>query len=551
MNKKKEQTALLQNAQKAVRRAKGIEHVALLLAQANTRERVAEIIVNEGLYVLEAHNGDLSLLGENGTFGVIAAKGYPKNFPKDWSSLPESEALLTTEVIKTKKPLYIKDASTLPKEYHVAAAFIKASGAKSAVLLPLKERHRVLGILEFTFTTPQTFNKEEKIFMNTLANQCALSLERVTAQTKLRESKEQLEIILKNTADAVIVRDFNRMVVYANDAGTKLLGKPELVNNRKASLVQFLSKFEITDEQGNLVKSFWEPPIVKKTKKNPPKVFKFTNKQTGRILWFMVKVSLIYNESGTLMLIINSLQDITTVKELDLKKDEFINMVSHELKTPLTSIHLLLDLLTSPKTVDTDRSAFYLDKVKQQVRRLQRLVSDLLNASRVEQGKLRFHKERFRLDELVRDTVAELQLTTSFHEIQITATFPCLIYADRLRIYQVVTNFLTNAIRYSPNGKKIIVSFKKTGANVLVRVQDFGIGVSKEHQQRIFDRFYQVSDGDERTYSGLGMGLYITREIIHAHDGTIGMVSRKGHGSTFYFSLPLAEGSRKIDTKKR
>ena len=133
-----------------------------------------------------------------------------------------------------------------------------------------------------------------------------------------------------------------------------------------------------------------------------------------------------------------------------------------------------------------------------------------------------------------------LQGTVEQH-IVYEKTKPLHVFVDRFRIDQVLTNLITNAAKYSPRDKEILIKIKKEGDKVIVSVKDFGIGIEKDQQKRVFDRLYQVTDEKEKTFPGLGMGLYISKEIVKRHKGTIWVESQKGHGSTFFFSLPFSK----------
>jgi len=157
----------------------------------------------------------------------------------------------------------------------------------------------------------------------------------------------------------------------------------------------------------------------------------------------------------------------------------------------------------------------------------------------MQQGKLDYQEELFDLDALVQEIVENLQAATSTHHLLIRSRTPVQVYGDRDRIGQVLINLLSNAIKYSPDADRVLVSISKDQENAIVCVQDFGIGIAEAHHQQIFERFYQATDAAEIPHPGLGMGLYICTEIIKRYHGCIKVESRKGHGSTFSFTLPL------------
>ena len=238
--------------------------------------------------------------------------------------------------------------------------------------------------------------------------------------------------------------------------------------------------------------------------------------------------------------------DISASKELDKRKDEFISMASHELKTPVTSLKGFLGLLQRRLTLQRDEKALhYLARMDAQVTKLTKLINDLLDLSKMQTGQLDYREERFDLDELVQEIVETVQETTQTHHLQFEGQTQAEVFGDRDRIGQVLINLLNNAIKYSPQGDRVLVRVAISQNKALVSVQDFGIGIAKEHQHKIFERFYQVTDAEEKTYPGLGIGLYISYEIVKRHSGQMWVESKKGEGASFYFTLPLfQEGER-------
>jgi signal transduction histidine kinase len=223
-------------------------------------------------------------------------------------------------------------------------------------------------------------------------------------------------------------------------------------------------------------------------------------------------------------------------------------MASHELKTPVTSIKGYTQLLlTALKTKEEEEKTISpllikssLISIDKQVTRLTRLMSELLDLSKIETGMLVLHKEMFNLNELVIETVQDILYTNSKHSINVFHDFACHVFGDKDRIGQVLINFLTNAIKYSPNSDKVEVWIRQLKEDhVSVSVKDHGIGIDKKYHEKIFERFYRAEGKEEQTYPGFGIGLFIAKEIIQRHDGSIRLVSEKGKGSVFTFNLPV------------
>jgi PAS domain S-box-containing protein len=239
-------------------------------------------------------------------------------------------------------------------------------------------------------------------------------------------------------------------------------------------------------------------------------------------------------------------EEIKKMSVADKLKSDFIKMASHELKTPITSIkgyvQLLLTMIRDEDQKEISRLMLRssLISVDKQVNRLTRLLAELLDLSRIESGQLELNIEEFSLNELVIDIIQDVLYTNPKHEINLYHDVGCVLKADRDRIGQVIINLLTNAIKYSPDAEKIDVTIFAAGKNeVAVSVKDFGIGIDKKEQEKIFERFYRAEGESEQTYPGFGIGLFIANEIITRHGGTISVVSEKGKGSIFSFTLPF------------
>lgn len=220
---------------------------------------------------------------------------------------------------------------------------------------------------------------------------------------------------------------------------------------------------------------------------------------------------------------------------------DFIAMASHELKTPLTSIKAYLQLL-SRKLVPSNDSFINnaLQIANLQVNRMTDLIHGFLDLSKLEPGKLKLNIQVFDLNKLIEEMIAESTLISPNHEISFKHGKDSTISADREKIGQVITNFLSNAIKYSNKGSKIIVSIGQEAGSVQVAVTDEGFGIKAKDQEKLFQRFYRVESSRMKNISGFGIGLYLASEIIQRHKGKIWVESAEDQGSTFYFSLPLS-----------
>lgn len=271
---------------------------------------------------------------------------------------------------------------------------------------------------------------------------------------------------------------------------------------------------------------------------------RFINKN-GEYIWHINRASPVKDENGDIKIWIGVTTEIQKIKEEEIRKEGFLKMVSHELKTPISSIKGYVQLLLKLITKEQEKSLLplpvkaFLVRIDAQTTRLTRLISEFLNLSRLNEGKLDLQCNVFNLNKLVIDTVEDVRFTNLSYYIRIIQEVDVEVIADKDRIGQVLINFITNGIKYSPTKDIIEVKIHQTeNDKVIVSVTDYGIGIDKKDQQRIFERFYRVEGKNENIFAGFGIGLFIAKEIIQRHDGEIMIESEIGQGSTFSFVLP-------------
>lgn len=236
---------------------------------------------------------------------------------------------------------------------------------------------------------------------------------------------------------------------------------------------------------------------------------------------------------------VGTFTDIEEQKQASKQKDEFMSIASHELKTPLASIKAYVQLLER-SVAENDKTKSYVERTLVQINKLNALITELLDISKIESGKMKFNKNSFNFSGLLSNAIEMMQQTYAEYHIVQKGSADVEIIADEIRIEQVIINYLTNAIKYSPENKKIEVHSVVKSDELVVGVKDFGIGIAKENQTNIFRKFYRVEDTAHR-FQGLGIGLFICAEIIKRHDGRYWMESEHGSGSTFYFSIPISQ----------
>lgn len=354
------------------------------------------------------------------------------------------------------------------------------------------------------------------------------------SEIRLAEEKSaRLAAIVESSGDAIISKTFESVITSWNQAAERMFGYTE------AEMIgESIYKLIPSDR-------YEEEPNILSRLKDGQRVEHFETKRVtkdGRLLDVSLTISPVKDPQGRIIGLSKIARDITERKLDEQRKNDFIGMVSHELKTPLTSLGAIIQVADAKLRHSEDAFiAGAMQKATVQVKRMTGMINGFLNISRLESGKIQIDKAAFDLEELILDTIGESELTVSNHAIRFHRCGPVRVLADRDKIASVLTNLISNAVKYSPKGKLIEVSCEINDRSVKVCVRDEGMGIKPNDLPHVFDRYYRVSTAHTQHISGFGIGLYLSAEIIRHHGGDIWAESQSGVGSSFYFSLPLGE----------
>jgi signal transduction histidine kinase len=362
------------------------------------------------------------------------------------------------------------------------------------------------------------------------------------------DEKKRLETILQQLPVGILITDSSGTLIQRNSQVDTILG----VNIPLGFTIgkDTLDREKIDGKPVNPSQA----PLFQALQSGKPVIGKeFTfERRDGKTVSLQVSSAPILNKFNKVIAAASIINDITQLKELERQKDEFLAIASHELKTPVTSIKAYGQVLQSVFRRKGDAVAVeQLQKMDAQINKLTNLIADLLDVTKIQSGRLEFHKDYFDFNALVSEVVDELQLTTTKHHISLQLAQSTQVCADKERIGQVLINLISNAIKYSPsadsglglNRGKIIVRTALDSENITVSVQDFGVGIPPDKQGHVFEQFFRVNGPMQNTFPGLGLGLYISAEIVKREGGRIWVESVEGEGSTFYFTLPLTRSS--------
>ena len=268
--------------------------------------------------------------------------------------------------------------------------------------------------------------------------------------------------------------------------------------------------------------------------------FPFTGFHDHQPRWIKAVGGFYHDPASQLSHISGVMMDITEQKQQELRKNKFIGMVSHELKTPLTSLKAYVQILHAWAKKKRDSFTMgALAKMERQVKKMGSMINGFLSLSQVETGKIRMHFEDFELTALIKEAIDETLLLNPGRTISFLPANPITLHADQDKVDQVIINLLSNAIKYSPKEGLIEVAAQVTGDMAQVTVKDEGPGIAQPDIDKLFDRYYRVENKQTEKIPGFGIGLYLCAEIINHHHGKIWVESEPEKGSTFFFKLPL------------
>jgi PAS domain S-box-containing protein len=370
--------------------------------------------------------------------------------------------------------------------------------------------------------------------------------ELVLAKQRLRETDERLNFSLQSACIGTWNFDLQNSHMVLDGLGKKLFGLEE----EEELLLEHTLRNVHPDDVREVYNIFLNT-LQDETEGHCDVRFRVIAAD-GQTSWLHCTGKAVYNSVKTVQLFAGIVRDITKEiagieeqQKLQRQKDNFLSIASHELKTPVTSIKAYAQLLQRMFKKDGDtQKADMIARLTGQVNRLTILLDDLLDVSKISNDRLSFKRDYHSFNEIVTDNIGDIDFQDSGHKIETRLTFMGNIYCDRTRISQVINNLISNAIKYSPEKDSILITTSQRGTNVVFSVQDFGIGISKENIDHVFDQFYRVSTAESYSYQGMGLGLFISAEIIRQEGGKIWVESEENAGSTFCFSLPLNNNLR-------
>jgi two-component system CheB/CheR fusion protein len=362
------------------------------------------------------------------------------------------------------------------------------------------------------------------------------------ASNRVRKTAERFHALVENSADGIAVADLSSKILYVSPSVKKALG----YTVKEFRKMDTWSK--VHPEDLAPLKKFYA--TVLRTPRQPHTILHRYLHQNGRYVWLETTFTNLLSDPSVKGLVVN-FKNVTERVELEKQKEDFIGIATHELKTPVTSIKAYAQILHRRFEKESNSEAVkMIGKMDGQLNKLIALIGDLLDVTKIEGGRLQLHEDHYDFNSVITEVTEELQRTTDDHKITLQLEGKPVVYGDRERIGQVITNLISNAIKYSPASGNIKVTSTGNDDEVSLSVEDEGMGISKEDQQKVFERFYRVSGPGGDSFPGLGLGLYISHEIVKRQGGNIWVKSEIGKGSVFCFTLPVDYRSVQVKENK-
>jgi PAS domain S-box-containing protein len=408
------------------------------------------------------------------------------------------------------------------------------------VALPLMDRGRVVGALELVSRVARRFSPTDLETMRLVQGQFALAFGRAKMFDEIRDQKSTLEQVLAGTADGVYVTAADGSFILWNVAAARIAGVPE-----DEAMTQGYSVVSGVDRRGrsleDLDRAAFDAASADSASRQTVQNYEVYFGKTAR--WVAVSASPLRNAAGAVTAMVHAFRDITAAREVEQLKADFISTVSHELRTPLTSIKGATALLFEQVPADASGALELLQMVRNNSERLLRLINDLLDASKIEAGKLTIRKQPCDPTRLLERAIAGVAGYADEYGVAVTSEFArglAPVVVDPDRVEQIMSNLISNAVKYSHRGDAVTVRVRSDGPFLRVDVIDTGVGIPASALPRLFEKFSQVDRGG-RNRPGTGLGLVISKGLIEAHGGSISVSSTEGEGTTFTFTLPFAK----------
>ncbi len=497
-----------------------------LTAQLNLDE-LLELVLEAATKILAGQAGLIALHGADGSFTIRASYGLPQALE------PYFEPLLTDIPDDVDRSRF-----HIPGLADKLSRIVTSLGLplQQVVALPMSIKRQVIGVLYVFRAYGTRFTADDRQILGSFADQAAIAVHNAQLYERISQEKHRLDAILEYSADGVLILNSGHRVAVFNRALAQLTGwaATDVIGRRHDEVIRW-ARLDTDLDLTAAIAGGW--PL---SSARPLYVEGDLRRRHGGTVSVGITYAPLFDREGRLVNIIANVRDITRFREADEIKSVFISVISHELKTPVALIKGYADTLRREDACwDPDITQESLSVIVEEADRLNQLIDNLLDASRLQAGALPLEMEQVALDALAERVARHFQVQTQDHLIvsDFPPDFP-VARGDPNRLEQVLDNLVSNAIKYSPEGGTVEISGRALPEEVIVTVSDQGVGIPLEDQPRVFERFFRGARERRQSTPGAGLGLYLTKAIVEAHDGRIWVESSSEQGTAISFAIP-------------
>jgi len=489
------------------------------LMEALNWERVLNMTLDWALRLTGAHAASLALIdNEKRELRLAAAYGTDLSDEDLRDRVISMDRSIMGRVARTEQSVLLADARTDP-------GYLPLTEQTAAYMsVPVRRRGRVIAVLNLESPHAGAFNAQHLELVEGLANRASVAIDNARLFEETQRERQKLSSIVEKTADIIIVVGFDRRLILLNEAAISTF---HLDPHTDYAGRDFFEVFAFTplEEFGRrfLERAGQDVHIVAEIALDGGRYFHTDVASNEQIGWLIV------------------LHDVTPFKETEQLKNELIATVSHDLKNPLSVINGYIELLEMHNDLN-ERGQEFMAMIRRSIRTMRQLIDDLLDLAHIDSG-LQIRPEPVAMKAVITEAVMGLKSMADEKRLEVTidvADDLPPVAGDEHRLYQIIVNLLSNAMKYTPPEGHICVEARLAGEAILVSIADDGLGISPEDQAQIFERFYRVRRPETDGIEGTGLGLAIVKGLVEAHGGEIGLKSHLGEGSTFYFTIPIA-----------
>jgi PAS domain S-box-containing protein len=513
--------------------AKKLQSISTQLIQEDNVTALYEQIIAAAIDLMRSDMASIQMLHtETNQLELLCSKGFHPESAAHWKWVDAGSKSSCGMALKDHRQTVVPDIN---EDKFMAGTkdlyYSQLSGIRAVQSTPLVSRSgNVVGMISTHWCKPHHPPPRNLQLLDVLARQAADLIEKRKAEEKLEESERRFRNLAETLPQLIWTTNEKGIREFVSKKWEEYTGVgPEMIDEKWPSIVH-------PEDFENISKIWRESVSTGKVYKTELRI----KNRAGQYRWHSVIGEPVFDNENRIVKWVGAFSDIHFMKKEQIRKDAFLSMASHELKTPVTTIKAYSEIAEMMLQQKGDEQTLAIQrKLSRQVNKLATLIKDLLDNIRVEKGKLIYTENFYNFNDLVQEIVDDMQKINPNHTIKFQPGEKVKVFGDADKIGQVVNNLITNAIKYSPATDEIIVDTELQKNGVQLSVKDFGIGISPEDQPHIFEQFYRVNGDSQSTFPGMGVGLYICEEIVKRQGGKIWVESAIGNGSTFYIWLPL------------